>query len=303
MAFKSLIKHHLHRCKQESLRLALILVGYSPKDTVYSLGTINLLAEILDIEHKVLVWNNHVVPSDIDALVHNDWSVQPGTNKNHEFSGWQEGLAILPNTSSYYDFVIFANDSLARFSSDTRRSRLVSSLAQAIERGAQAIAIGLIHYPSNQSGYLEIQGIRISSWLCTGFFALPGKYIDKLNQEIDNSSAIKPYISPTGNNFLSDTCPVITKLYIHRWLTDVENGWYGAMPLPHSEQDLALLRDKAKMILNELSLSARLAQAGFLFYDPTVREISLKSNFFVSLFRRFCLLMSRVLLKNLRATR
>ena len=285
------------------MRLALILVGYSPKDTIYSLGTINLLAEILNIEHKVLVWNNHVVPSDIDGLVSNDWSVQPGTNKNHEFSGWQEGLAILPNTSSYYDFVIFANDSLARFSSDTRRSSLVSSLAQAIERGAQSTALGLIHYPSNQSGYLEIQGVRISSWLCTGCFALPGKYIDKLSQEIDNSSAINLYISRTGNKFLSDACPLITKLHIYRWLTNVENGWHGAMPLPHSEQDLALLRDKATMILNELSLSARLAQEGFLFYDPTVSVISLKFSYFLSLFRRFYSFVSRTLLKSLRATR
>lgn len=278
-----MISNLLERAKGKESRLALILVGYSLYDTIYSLGAINLLAECLDIEHKILVWNNGYSLSDIDRLVSSNWRMHKGSNANHEFSGWQEGLACLPNAYYYYDYIIFVNDSLARSTSDTRRSNLLSSLVKSIQTSTQATAIGLIHYPWNQPRYLELEGIRISSWLCTGCFALPGICLMKLDGIIDNSKTTESFVSRSGKSILNDTCPISTKLHIIRWLTDVENGWYGALPLPHSEQDVLILRYKAKMILNELTLSARLARAGFQLYDPTVTTNRPKP-IFISLF-------------------
>jgi|688.fasta_scaffold195281_1 hypothetical protein len=265
---KSLMNHP-NRDKQKDQCIACILVGYSLRDTIYSLGAINLLAEILGFEHKILVWNKGELPEDIDKLSRNDWQVHLGSNVNHEFSGWQEGLAILPNRPSKYDYVVFVNDSLSRFSSDTRKSHLLSSLAKSIKSRSKPAAVGLIHYPCDKSEYLELQSTQISSWLCTGCFALPGEYIKKINGKIDHSSATELLISRSGKSLVNDTCPISTKLHIHKWLTDNENGWHAALPQPHSEQDLAILRDKAKMILNEFTLSAKLAQSGCLLHDPT----------------------------------
>lgn len=248
---------------------AIILVGYDLNRTLYALGSYDLFASHIGPRHKVLVWNGS--PSSIAHLAPNatSWYLVSGSNKNHEFSGWQEGLAVLSESSDVYRYIIFANDTIAREDSPTRRAHLLQRLARTITDRRLYDAVGLIHDSPRLGVGNDLGPHPIQNWLCTGCFAISGLLLSKLGGIIDYSMYCSEFTAINNEpTLLNNNTSLALKAHIEDWLSNVEHGWNKAIPKPWSSSEITYLRKKTLMILNEMMLSIKIRQAGAELYEP-----------------------------------
>jgi hypothetical protein len=258
------------KLKRSRQKLAVILVAYDWERTIYSLGALDLLCNRLKVSEKIIIWNSSNTKTGSLELITDNWKLIHGSNKHYEFSGWQEGINYLSSHLHEYRYFIFANDTIARRNSDTRKSNFLCALEPIIVGNKDYEAIGLVHQSPTGISVLTIGELHVRRWMCTGCFALNGSLLAKLGFKIDNSDLSTQYLSTIGNeNLLNEKASIPLKLHIEYWLSDQENGWHGAIAKPWNTRDLSVLRMKTLMILNELVLSSNIYSLGAKCYDPT----------------------------------
>jgi hypothetical protein len=248
---------------------AIIVVGYDLGRTIYSLGAFGLLADSLGIQERVLVWNGDQECQTSFSLFAASWSLHLGSNLNHEFSGWQEGLAFLSKTLNDYRYVLFANDTFARHDSDARKFLLLPKLALAITSSRLYDGVGLVHDHSTLGLSGDLGQYHVANWICTGCFALSGSVLCRLMGVVDYSSVCSEYISDSDDDIiLNNKASKALQEYIDWWLADAVNGWYRAIARPRTADEISFLRKKSLMILDEMMLSIKIKEVGGDLHDP-----------------------------------
>ena len=249
---------------------AIIVVGYDLGRSIYSLGAFGLLADSLGIQERILVWNGDQKCLSSLSLYATSWSLIPGSNLNHEFSGWQEGLAFLSRSLNNYRYILFANDTFARSDSDARKFLLLPSLALAISSSRHYDGVGLIHHCPALGLSGDLGQYHVVNWICTGCFALSGSVLCRLMGVVDYSSVCSAYISDSDEDIiLNDKASEPLRKYISWWLADAANGWYKAIPCPRTADEISFLRKKSLMILDEMMLSIKIKEVGGDLHDPS----------------------------------
>jgi hypothetical protein len=248
---------------------ALILVGFDLGRTIYSLGAFGVLADSLGIHERALVWNGDQNRQSDFSPFATSWALHAGSNLNHEFSGWQEGLAFLSRPLNDYRYIIFANDTFSRPDSDARKFSLLPKLALAITSSRLYDGIGLIHHHHALGLSGDLGQHHVANWICTGCFALSGSVLCRLKGVVDYSSVCLEYIADADEDIiLNNKASKPLREYIDWWLADAANGWYGAISRPRMAEEISFLRKKSLMILDEMMLSIKIREAGGDLYDP-----------------------------------
>jgi hypothetical protein len=258
----------LARPKENVAPFAVILVAYDVDRTRAALRFCDVALRGLNVVHRVLV-DNH--PHEIGSLYAQSeasgWRVVHGSNTEHEFSGWQEGLDTLLAHADDALHVVFMNDTVAshRFFSRGRMRALRRSLA-AMKPGSARL-VGFTH-PAN--GVFSVDGKAFQRWVSTYCFALSPRALQALGRRIFEPGAADHYIlgGVVEERFLSERLSHALHMYF-RWYL-FRGGWYGSAPLDAASAPR--LVSKARCMLLEHLLTVRCEQLGIEIVDPFDRR-------------------------------
>jgi len=171
-----------------------------------------------------------------------------GSNSNHEFSAWQEGLLKIQEAEniSDNDEIIFLNDTV--FAHHKIPKFLWNDF---INFPVFDEALG---FESKISGGLSINNFYTESWLSTFLFKLNYSSLSKIDYQIDYKSTLENYVSKSiGKSFLNLEDKNLEK-HILEWL--FFGGWYASEKL--TKENFDRFRKKTICILNEKYFSCML---------------------------------------------
>ncbi len=241
----------------------LILVGYEPESTSRAIAVCDLLCAGLGFERRLLVANSAATAA---VPMPQGWERLHGTNRMGEFSGWQEGLAVLGTTG--HASALLVNDTIGaqRYPSIFKRW----ALRREIGRDDGPGWIGFVDRPPDRNGRLLIGDRDCNEWVSTYCFYLPRQSLDRLGGNLFDEAAVKRAV-PGGSDrdafFSADVSPELRKM-LSDWLFD--GGWRRSMPLDANAADT--LTFKARCICAELLLSSRLRGLGVPLREPMRRH-------------------------------
>ncbi len=180
-----------------------------------------------------------------------------GSNRLGEFSGWQEGLALLDGGSNG---VVFVNDTVCthrRFSAARK-----ASFARSVRTAADAAIVG---FRDRGDGRLSLAGLNVNAWTSTYCFMLSTKALELLGRQLYQPEVVAGCV-PGGLDEQRFFAQLSTDLDAHlrRWL--FEGGWYAGERL--TQENAARLTFKAKCIIAEKALSGRCEKLGIRAVDP-----------------------------------
>jgi hypothetical protein len=190
-----------------------------------------------------------------------------GDNSAREFSGWDKALTeLLPHLDDS-TVLCFCNDTFARnYDSNYLNWFDPEEVARAIGRHA------IVGYVDEKPAAFCIENKWIQSWLRTSLFLTTVNTTRKLLPFRRNFSASD--FAKSGDSLFSPNGSIHPEVahMIDRWLvkkSDTSNNeegiWHSAVPL--NEQNRTFLQEKAKSILTEFSLSARVQAQGIEIFD------------------------------------
>ena len=233
----------------------LVLVSYRALDLAQALKFCGEALTGRPIRRRLLVLNN---PSLRRAVqVGTSWEIVDGTNHLGEFSGWQEGLALLDDQSAG---VVFINDSVCthrRFSWARKES-----FSRSVRKSANAAFVG---FRDRGQGEFSVAGMNVNEWTSTYCFMLSTKGLELLGRRLYQSDLVAACV-PGGLDEERFFAELSTDLDAHlrRWLFG--GGWYAGERL--TEATAESMTFKAKCIIAEKLLSGRCKALGIRASDP-----------------------------------
>lgn len=249
-------------------QIAVISAHYYERHLACSLKQLQSLRTLLDASRCVVVSNNPAFATPLqEAKTRNSFidDVVLHDNGGLEFGAYQAGLNSLCRTSDP-DWVVVLNDTLAThhcFSSPTR-ANFVRHL----------IAPGLADFPivvgqvESLARSYALHGMRTHRWITTNVFALNRAALQRLDHRI-HIPDLDRLVESSGDraHFFADDMDSILREHLDRWLFEPNgaNSWYGAAPLDSG--NAAKFAGKARSIIQEKFLSARLDSIGTMFVD------------------------------------
>jgi hypothetical protein len=249
-------------------RAAIVSVHYYPEYVGESLRHVGEMCERLRPERCVLVANNPtVLPALQEAARRSAYasSVLLHDNSGLEFGAYQAGVERLL-TAGEPDWTVILNDTFAIhqcFSRPMRRHLLHA--VTTIDDQETPIVVGQVESLPRS---FDLLGLRMHRWITTNAFAVNRGALRALMHRLRCAEAdeLVPGSTPPKAFFSVRLDPVLRE-HLSSWLF-VPAGplsWYRAAPL--DEQNAAALARKARSILQEKYLSARLEAAGTIFVD------------------------------------
>ncbi len=233
--------------------IAYILAAYSREDTVKAIRSSDAIAEILQINTKLIVLNSESLKQEPPSLLDN-WTIIYGSNSNHEFSAWQEGLDFIQKARSHVDIFIFANDTIGRNQSEARNIDKLSFACRIINQSKDE-AVGFVG-KFEKGADINILGFHAKERLCTCLFSVSGSVMRKLDYKIDYQDVLHELLQPvfSRDQVASESCESGLRRHIEDWL--LNGGWHSSGSRPLSESEFYRLRSKCLCILNEIYFSA-----------------------------------------------
>jgi hypothetical protein len=186
-----------------------------------------------------------------------------GTNSNAEFSGWDEGLAaarlLISDFALSTAVFVFANDTFCHHGRWSARIRK-DSIRRLSRWFANPSTLATGFMDTAPHGF-SIMGISFSSWISTFFFALKYPAIQELEWTLspcaEELNRLIPGSTIDYGRFFGAGMNPLLRDHIISWLFDVSGHcWYKAEPL--TAETLPMMRIKARAILSEKILSARM---------------------------------------------
>lgn len=224
------------------------------------------------IEVRHIVVDNALAAGPASESV--GFTVVPGLNTYHEFSGWQQGLDYIDRMfePSASDIVLLINDTVHRRRYSVGGDRYFENYR--LGRDVESLP------PTWAAGYLDdfprpasILGIEFTSWIRSNFLVFTHdcvQYIRPLVVPLDERR-----VFGDATHFWADDAPISRnwRAYISSWLfgeadpcfPEYRLNWIKAEPL--SQANMEFFRKKAMCILSEHYLTARLQRAGVPIID------------------------------------
>ena len=231
------------------------------------------MCEHLQPERCVLVANNPtVLPALQEAAARSRFaeSVLLHDNSGLEFGAYQAGLDRLLGEGEP-DWTVILNDTFAIHQCFSRpmRRHFVHAVTTIDDRDTPIVVGQVESLPRS----FELLGIRMHRWITTNAFAVNRGALRALKHRlrcaepddlVAGSMPAEAFFSPRLDPVLRD--------HLSRWLFDPAGAasWYRAAPL--DERNAPALARKARSILQEKYLSARLEAASSIFAD--IKQLS-----------------------------
>ncbi|MCC5888531.1 MAG: hypothetical protein JJT88_19010 [Gammaproteobacteria bacterium] len=231
----------------------LVLVGYTPAQTLAALDFCNRLFFWVPRRQRIMTAN---CPDLLrcNGIVRRlrGWRLTLGSNLQHEFSGWQEGLDVLRPEMGDGFGAILLNDTVnshRNFSLPRRAAFLASTL--------QSPASGLVGFTNRLAGGapFTIDGEISRGWISTYLLYLGAEALSRVGHRVwypELNEICVPGGADPGT-FFSEAVSENLRSHLCRWL--FERGWYGSESLRDS--NAAAFTIKARSIVNEILLSIR----------------------------------------------
>lgn len=197
------------------------------------------------------------------------WQILAGTNQQYEFSAWQEGLGYLKNNISGDFSTIFLNDTVLthRYFSVARKFAFLTGLLL-FGNNNKPRYIGFTNKLKDKSRY-TILNYSATSWVSTYLFFMNNLALQAIDYKIWSKEQNEQSVNGGYNkqNFFSESISQNLKEWLIKWLFE-DGGWYKSEPL--SEANYKFFEIKAKSIINEKYLSAKLNSVGGQIIDPFI---------------------------------
>jgi hypothetical protein len=243
-------------------------VHYYPGYVHQSLRHLHEMCERLQPGRCVLVANNHtVLPALQEAAHRSAWaaSVLLHDNSGLEFGAYQAGVDHLL-AAGEPDWTVILNDSFAIHQCFSRpmRRHLVHAVAT-IEDCDTPIVVGQVESLPRS---FDLLGIRMHRWITTNAFAVNRGALRALSHRLRCAEPDELVAgSPPAEAFFSACVDPVLREHLGRWLFVPAGAlsWYRAAPL--DVQNAPGFARKARSILQEKYLSARLEAASTIFAD------------------------------------
>ena len=243
--------------RQDSID-TLILCAYSGTDAINAISSCNIISKLLKIRSKILVMNSNITIEASSGISIDGWTVIMGSNKNFEFSAWQEGINYLCQQNISHRGILFANDTIGRHHKGSHLAQCnLNELMRrwSICHGAQFI--GIQHFSPQP---LDLDGHDVTQWICTMIFGLTSEALKRIDYKVDHIeyAALMCSEKVDGFSILNQNTPPSIKAYIEDWL--LNGGWHGSTQPPLSANDQRRLQHKARCILCEKMLTVKAKQ-------------------------------------------
>lgn len=249
-------------------RAAVVSVHYYPEYVEQSLRHLREICERLKPERCVLVANNPtVLPALQEGARRSAYaeSVLLHDNSGLEFGAYQAGVDRLL-AAGEPDWTVILNDSFAIHQCFSRpmRHRFAHAVRTTDDHDTP-IVIGQVESLPRS---FELLGLRTHRWITTNAFAVNRGALRVLKHRLrcPECDELVAGSTPVEAFFSARLDPVLRE-HLSHWLfvRDGAFSWYGAAPL--GEQNAPGHARKARSILQEKYLSARLEAAGAIFVD------------------------------------
>jgi hypothetical protein len=187
-------------------------------------------------------------------------------NSGLEFGGYERGLRELAANIGDRDTVLFLNDTFCThhvFSGVVRKNLLA-----AIER-AEGLDRPMIAGPFGRAPLsFRVAGLLIERWVSTHLFCLNGLALRALKMKLyvrERDADIRG--GATLSTFFAPSCDAFFKAHIAHWLfyLNGRDSWYKAAPL--NPKNAGMMARKARSIVQEKYLSARLERLSAVFHN------------------------------------
>ena len=249
--------------------VGIVSVHYHPHYVAPTLALLDRVKAGMNLLGSVYVANQESVGATLDATIAAPTcEVIRHDNSGLEFGAYQAGLERLLATCDP-DWVLVVNDTFATHDNFATpyRERLRGELSYTREHPA---IVGQVE--SIARSYL-LAGLRSHRWVRSSVYALNRAAIGALGGRIYvpefDASVVE---TDDRSRFFTPVVDAVLADHLHEWLfksRGAGNHWYGAEPLQAS--NMARMARKARSILQEKYLSARLEDRGAEFAD--VRQI------------------------------
>lgn len=227
-----------------------------------SLALLALLARRVPALHRrLIIVDNAGVPSPLaTAAPFDEIVLLAGDNTRREFSGWDIAAAWLKNEAMPpSDGYVFSNDTVARHREFGigRKLRFAAAFTRLPDHST-AVVCGEI------DGLAEPVAMpwgRHAFYASTYLFGLNRAAFDLLTPFCALGGEIDALLAPDwpATSLFSAAMPRQYAEFLTRWLHE-PGGWYGARPL--AAEHFIPMKEKARSILLEQSIGARLGSAG-----------------------------------------
>jgi hypothetical protein len=128
--------------------------------------------------------NSDITTEASSGISIDGWTVIMGSNKNFEFSAWQEGINYLYQHNISHRGILFANDTIGRHHKGSHFAQC--NLNELMRRwstchGAQFI--GIQHFSPQP---LDLDGHDVTQWICTMIFGLTSEALKRIDYKVDH---------------------------------------------------------------------------------------------------------------------
>lgn len=249
-------------------RVAVVSVHYYPEYIERSLRHLREMCERLKPERCVLVANNPIVLPALQEAARRSAhaeSVLLHDNSGLEFGAYQAGLDCVL-AAGEPDWTVILNDSFAIHQCFSRpmRRHFVRAVTTIADRDTPIIVGQVESLPRS----FDLLGIRMHRWITTNVFAVNRGALRVLKHRLRCAEPDDLVAgSAPAEAFFSARLDPVLREHLSHWLFVPAGAlsWYRAAPL--DEQNAPALARKARSILQEKYLSARLEAAGTIFAD------------------------------------
>ena len=209
--------------------------------------------------------------SDLEKL-DVEFQLLQGSNESREFSGWQSAFDLQRDAWSADTVLCICNDTFTtNYGSDYLAWFNAGEVARALQEKA------VVGYVDSFSSPMTLFGLSVQCWIRTSFFLARAEVME-CAMPLTLPVADHQLFATTGELFREDA-PIDARLrqYIAHWLLqgphvagESPKVWHSAEPL--TESNRLAMQQKAKSILCELYLAARLSSHGYQVFDVRISK-------------------------------
>jgi hypothetical protein len=255
----------------DKLSLIVLFVQYDQQKYNYSFETLHkTISKDNTFNCSYMIIDNSICQNYFEKKT-DDITIINGDNSEREFSAWQKGINTIKELNLNYDLILFINEAFLVYNDNY----LLKHFKTAVRRCIKYNAVVGIFDKDEKNRSLSVNDYVFTKWLRSNMFFVPKIIMDKFQSLIlitkSEYDKIIPLVFPNNISsykdcFTSDnTINELFKQKIYEWLTIV---WHSKIDLNNDTWNI--FRIKAKAILNEALISAKIRSLGFdiIWYAP-----------------------------------
>jgi hypothetical protein len=250
--------------KAKAPKIIAIFVSYYPSYLKSCLPPLKKLISHSKASSQIIIVNNNDKPiNDID----DDITVIKGSNKNWEFSAWDEGVEYLTENYTHLEesTIVFLNDT---FYSHRVFTQIDITL---FKNAVKQVALKKIDFAGELNSFgesFEVLGVKSKGWISTYLFCISGSKVKELMPfcKVDSFYADQIKYDQQAKKLILENCSDNLTHHLESWFfpKNPKLGWYKNSS---NAENSDLVKKKIVAILNEKLLFATALKFNVSIYD------------------------------------